>query len=109
MELLRKKGNPGPTPPTKAQRGDFGKQNSAQHHKRPASISFRQIVIVSQPDSVGKARARQLAESLVVALRHGANFADVAKKFSADTASREQGGDLGWFRHVREEIGRAHV
>src|SRR5207249_2777674 len=42
----------------------------------------------------------QLAESLVVVLRHGANFADVAKKYSADSASREQGGELGWFRRA---------
>src|SRR5205809_808930 len=97
-ELLVQKGKLRPIPPTEVQMGEFWQQNSAQQPKRPASISFRQIVIVSQPDSVGKARARQLAESLVVALRHGANFADVAKKFSADTASREQGGDLGWFR-----------
>jgi len=98
IELLRQKGKLRPIPPTEVQMREFWQQNSAQQPKRPASISFRQIVIVSQPDSVGKARARQLAESLVVALRHGANFADVAKKFSADTASREQGGDLGWFR-----------
>ena len=98
LELLRQKGKLRPIPPTEVQMREFWQANSAQQPKRPASISFRQIVIVSQPDSVGKARARQLAESLVVALRHGANFADVAKKFSADTASREQGGDLGWFR-----------
>src|SRR6184192_949506 len=111
IELLRQKGKLRPIPPTEVQMREFWQQNSAQQPKRPASLSFRQIVIVSQPDSVGKARARQLAESLVVALRHGANFADVAKKFSADTASREQGGDLGWFRRgqmVKEfEIGRA--
>src|SRR5439155_990863 len=41
---------------------------------------------------------RQLAESLVVVLRHGASFADVAKRYSADSTSREQGGELGWFR-----------
>src|SRR5207302_5374543 len=30
--------------------------------------------------------------------RGGANFGEVAKKYSADSASREQGGELGWFR-----------
>jgi len=35
---------------------------------------------------------------LLVVLRHGADFASVAKRYSADTASREQGGELGWFR-----------
>src|SRR5204862_542940 len=51
-------------------------------------------------DSAASVRALQLAESLVVALRKngGATFADVAKKYSADSVSRAQGGVLGWFR-----------
>src|SRR2546429_9441000 len=78
----------------------FWESNRAQQPKRPAAISFRQIVIVPKPDSAASARALQLAESLVVALRQGggAGFADVAKKDSADSVSREQGGALGWFR-----------
>src|SRR5205809_1838380 len=30
--------------------------------------------------------------------RHGASFSEMAKQYSADSASREQGGELGWFR-----------
>ena len=55
-------------------------------------------MIKPQADSVAKARGYQLAESLLVVLRHGTDFASVAKRFSADTASRDQGGELGWFR-----------
>jgi peptidyl-prolyl cis-trans isomerase SurA len=98
LDQLRQKGKLRPIPPTDAQLRQFWEQNRAQQPKRPAAISFRQIVIAPQPDSAAKARARQLAESLVVALRHGAKFADVAKQYSADSASREQGGELGWFR-----------
>jgi len=98
FETLRQKGKLKPIPPTDAQMRDFWEQNRAQQPKRPATVSFRQIVIKPQPDSAAKARAYQLAESLLVQLRHGADFASVAKRFSADTASREQGGELGWFR-----------
>lgn len=98
IEQLRGKGKLRPIPPTEAQMREFWEQNQEQQSKRPAAVSFRQIVIPPQPDSTAKARARALAESLVVVLRRGADFADVARRFSADSASREQGGELGWFR-----------
>jgi len=98
IETLKQKGKLRPIPPSDAEMHDFWEANRAQQPKRPAAISFRQIVIVPKPDSAASARALQLAESLVVALRTGANFAEVAKKYSADSASREQGGELGWFR-----------
>lgn len=98
FESLRQKGKLKPIPPTDAQMRDFWESNRAQQPKRPATVSFRQIVIKPQADSLARARAYQLAESLLVVLRHGTDFASVAKRFSADTASREQGGELGWFR-----------
>jgi len=98
FEALRQKGKLKPIPPTDAQMREFWESNRAQQPKRPATVSFRQIVIKPQPDSAARARAYQLAESLLVVLRHGADFASIAKRFSADTASREQGGELGWFR-----------
>ncbi len=36
------------------------------------------------------------AQQIIAQLKHGANFADLAKKDSIDS-SKEQGGDLGWF------------
>src|SRR5881296_932600 len=98
IEGLKQKGKLRPIPPTDAEMREFWEANRAQQPKRPAAISFRQIVIVPKPDSAASARGLQLAESLVVALRAGANFGEVAKKYSADSASREQGGELGWFR-----------
>jgi len=35
---------------------------------------------------------------LMVVIRNGANFTEVAKAYSADSATRSQGGELGWFR-----------
>jgi peptidyl-prolyl cis-trans isomerase SurA len=98
FETLRQKGKLKPIPPTDAQMREFWESSRAQQPKRPATASFRQIVIKPQPDSAARARARQLAESLLVEVRHGADFAAVAKRFSGDSASREQGGELGWFR-----------
>src|SRR5690349_7039356 len=84
IEELRQKGKLRPIPPSDAEMHDFWEANRAQQPKRPAAISFRQIVIVPKPDSVADVRAWQLAESLVVILRRtgGARFADVAKQYS---------------------------
>ena len=98
IEDLKQKGKLRPIPPSDAEMHEFWEANRTSQPKRPAAISFRQIVIVPKPDSAADLKAYELAESLVVALRRGASFPDYAKKYSADSASREQGGELGWFR-----------
>ena len=99
VEDLKQRGKLKPIPPSDAEMHSFWEANRASQPKRPAAISFRQIVIVPKPDSAADLRAWQLSESLVVILRKGgATFPDYAKKYSADSASREQGGELGWFR-----------
>ena len=98
IEAQRQKGKLRPIPPTEAQMREFWEQNKEQQPRRPATVSFRQIVIRPVPDSAAKRRASQRAESLVVELRHGADFAAAAKRFSGDSASAAQGGELGWFR-----------
>jgi len=98
IEAQKQRGNLRPIPPSDTQMREFWEQNKAQQPRRPATVSFRQVVIKPQPDSVARARARQVAESLVVELRRGADFAGAAKRFSADSASAVQGGELGWFR-----------
>jgi len=92
IEGLKQKGKLRPIPPSDAEMRAFWETNRAQQPKRPAAISFRQIVIVSKPDSAASANALQLAESLVVKLRQGGGSG------FADSVSREQGGALGWFR-----------
>ncbi len=98
IEAQRQKGKLRPIPPTEAQMREFWEQNRAQQPRRPATVSFRQIVIRPVPDSVAKRIAAQRAESLVVELRRAADFAAAAKRFSGDSASVAQGGELGWFR-----------
>jgi peptidyl-prolyl cis-trans isomerase SurA len=64
--------------------------------RRPASVTFRQIVIAPHASDAAKAAARRKADSLLAEIRAGTDFERVAKRESADSASREQGGDLGW-------------
>src|SRR5262249_25000120 len=64
---------------------------------RPATISFTQVVMSAASDSAKKI-ARLKADSILGLIRAGQDFATLAKRFSDDEASKEQGGDLGWQR-----------
>jgi peptidyl-prolyl cis-trans isomerase SurA len=98
LESLHQRGKLRPIPPTDAQMRQYWEDNHATLPKRPAIVSFRQIVIVPHPDSQAVAVARAKGDSLLAELRRGADFATLAKRFSDDTLTRESGGELGWFR-----------
>jgi peptidyl-prolyl cis-trans isomerase SurA len=73
--------------------------------KRPAQVTFRQIVVAPKPSLAAKAAAKAKADSVLADLKHGADFAEMAKRVSQDPGTREVGGDLGWNRRgnmVRE-------
>jgi peptidyl-prolyl cis-trans isomerase SurA len=79
-------------------------QQKAQLGSRPATISFQQAIVKPEPTDSADARAHARADSLLVQLRRGANFEELARRNSADP-SAQQGGMLGWFRQgqmVRE-------
>src|SRR5690606_35816167 len=76
-------------------------ENRERLPPKPASVSFRQIVIAPQATPEAKETARAHAESLLVQLRSGADFAELATRESADPGSAENGGDLGWNRRGR--------
>src|SRR3989475_3755459 len=78
IEGLKQKGKLRPIPPSDAEMRAFWESNRAQQPKRPAAISFRQIVIVPKADSAANARALQLGDSLVAALRRAGGGAVVA-------------------------------
>ena len=98
LASLRDRDKLKPVAPTEAEMRAFYNEHAASLGKRPATISFRQIVIAPQPDSASKAAALALADSIAKALREGADFATAARRFSQDPGSRELGGDLGWLR-----------
>ena len=64
--------------------------------RRPATVTFRQIVVAPRPSEAEKEVARKKAEVLLADIKGGADFERLAKRESMDSASREQGGDLGW-------------
>lgn len=73
-------------------------RNKSQLQTAPATVTFRQIVIAPKPSPDAKKRARAKADSLLVEIRKGGDFEQIAKRESMDPASKPQGGDLGWNR-----------
>jgi peptidyl-prolyl cis-trans isomerase SurA len=66
--------------------------------KRPALVSFRQIIVSPKASAEAKARAKAKAESLLVEIRKGGDFEQIAKRESMDPGTKALGGDLGWNR-----------
>lgn len=66
--------------------------------KRPAQVTFRQIVISPSPSAAAKARAKAKIDSLLIEIQRGGNFELIAKRESMDPSNKETGGDLGWNR-----------
>jgi len=73
-------------------------RNKSALPKREPSVTWRQIIIAPKPSLVEKERARVHAESLLATIKKGADFELLAKRESADSGSRVNGGDLGWTR-----------
>jgi len=74
-------------------------RNRANLPRRPATISFRQIVVKPDAKPAALKIARVHAESLIVELsKKGVDFETVAKRESMDPGTKELGGDLGWNR-----------
>jgi len=66
--------------------------------KRPAMVAFRQIVVAPRPSKFADSVALAKAESILVQLKKGADFAEMAKRESMDPGTKNVGGDLGWNR-----------
>lgn len=102
ISKLEQEGKLDPVQPTDQEMRQYFEEQKAslpaENRKRPATISWRQIVLAPQPSDSSKARAYRLADSIVTELRKGADFATAAKRFSDDPGTREKGGELGWFR-----------
>ena len=101
IENLRGSDKLKPVAPTEKEMHDFFKAQKSQLGNRPATVSFQQIVVAPRPTTAAKARALAVADSIATQLRNGADFATAAKRFSADSGSAAQGGELGWFRRGR--------
>ena len=87
-----------PVNPTEQEMREYFEANRSRLGQRPASITFRQLVVAPSPSSEARMRAFRLADSIATALRQDGDFATAARRFSQDSASAENGGDLGWQR-----------
>jgi peptidyl-prolyl cis-trans isomerase D len=70
-------------------------QDHLDDYRLPERVSVQHILLkAAEPAQLEEARKK--AEDLLKQLRAGADFAELAKKNSEDTANAAKGGDLGW-------------
>ncbi|HKS07826.1 MAG TPA: peptidylprolyl isomerase [Gemmatimonadaceae bacterium] len=72
--------------------------DSTNWENKGPTVTFRQIVMRIEPSATALARAKAVADSLILLMNAGADFDSLARKISADSVSAAQGGDVGWFR-----------
>jgi peptidyl-prolyl cis-trans isomerase D len=77
-------------------------------YQAPEQVNVRHILVKTplpgpdgKVDPKGVDAAQKKADDILKQLKSGANFADVAKKSSEDTASAKDGGSLGWIQRGR--------
>ena len=86
---------------TPAEIQQYYEQNQ-QQYKVDAQVKVRHILISvdpnAGPDADAKAKAK--AQDILDQIRkdNGKNFAELAKKYSDDPGSKDQGGELGWLK-----------
>jgi len=79
-----------------------------EEYRVPEQVNVRHILIKTplpgpdgKVDQTAVAAAQQKAADVSKQLKAGANFADIAKKYSDDTTSAKDGGSLGWIQRGR--------
>ena len=73
-------------------------RSKSELQKRPATVTFRQIVVAPHASAAAKAKAKARADSLLAEIRKGGDFEQIAKRESMDPGTKQLGGDLGWNR-----------
>lgn len=101
IDKLRAEGKIPPVNVTQPQVEEAFNRSRASLPRRPATVTFRQIIVTPRPREDARAASRAKAESLLVEIKGGSDFERVARRESADSVSRELGGDLGWNRRGR--------
>ena len=72
-------------------------QAKPDRFKQPEEVQARHILLAVAKDGSDDAQVKAKAEQLLTELRGGADFAKLAKEYSADKGSAARGGDLGTF------------
>ena len=87
-----------PPPVTEAEAREFFESQRQNLGRRPATISFEQVVVRPRPTEAAREAARAEAEEILEQLRKGADFQELARRYTDEPGGRERAGDLGWFR-----------
>jgi parvulin-like peptidyl-prolyl isomerase len=91
-----------PRPVTDEELRDYWEENQASFGRSPETVKFEEIPVLIAPSEEVRAQARAEAEQVLADLRAGTlDFATAALQHSDDPASRDTGGDVGWFGHGR--------
>jgi peptidyl-prolyl cis-trans isomerase SurA len=77
---------------------DFFEAGRNTIQQRPATVTFKQMLLTVAPSDSSRAEAVALIEGLLERARAGEDFAELATEYSQDPGSAQAGGDLGWFR-----------
>jgi peptidyl-prolyl cis-trans isomerase SurA len=101
VQRRTERGDLKPIPPTEDEIREHWERTRDEQPRRPPTVSFRQIVVRPRPTDEARASTRALADSVLREIRAGADFATAARRFSDDPGTKEEGGDLGWFRRGR--------
>jgi len=65
---------------------------------RPPTVEFAQVVLAPTASDSAKVVAKAEAERIRALAAAGEDFGELARRFSQDPGSKDNGGDLGWFR-----------
>jgi peptidyl-prolyl cis-trans isomerase SurA len=98
VQKMQQSGKMVAVPVSEADISEAFERNKASLPKRPATVTFRQLVIATQASDSAKKIALAKAESIYKDLVTGGDFEKIAKRESQDSASAVMGGDLGWNR-----------
>lgn len=83
---------------------EFFEENQEEFGVRPATLGLHQVVLQLRASDEAQEAAVQRAEELREMILDGESFEEVARRESDDSESREQGGELGWYRQGDPEL-----
>ena len=77
-------------------------QKNPGRYRQDEQVRARHILLSTRDAAPGtEARAAARADSLLAAIRKGADFVELARRFSQEPGAAASGGDLGWFGRGR--------
>ena len=91
-----------PLPVSEEELRAYWNENREAFGTAPTTVAFEEIPVLVVPSEEVRAAALAEAESILAELRAGTvDFATAARQHSDDPASRDTGGDVGWFGRGR--------